>query len=177
LKARAEESDSIEAALCSPRKIGVRELRGSVAKETEPTITRIGKYAVIDVIGAGGMGIVYRARDAALNRTVAIKMLKRSGASDAQTSQVEKFFNRELVATASLQHKNIVTVYESGEEDGDPYLVMECLEGEPVSRIVSERRPMPLVDKLDILVQVCMDSSMRTTGRHKSFIATSSPRT
>ncbi len=101
------------------------------------------------------MGIVYRARDAALNRTVAIKMLKRSGASDAQTSQVEKFFSRELVATASLQHKNIVTVYESGVEDGDPYLVMECLEGEPVSRIVSERRPMPLVDKLDILVQVC----------------------
>jgi hypothetical protein len=101
------------------------------------------------------MGIVYRARDAALNRTVAIKMLKRSGASDAQASQVEKFFNRELLATASLQHKNIVTVYESGEEDGDPYLVMECLEGEPVSRIVSERRPMPLVNKLDILVQVC----------------------
>ncbi len=126
-----------------------------MAKETEPTITKIGKYAVIDVIGAGGMGIVYRARDAALNRTVAIKMLRRSGASDAQSSQVEKFFNRELLATASLQHKNIVTVYESGEEEGDPYLVMECLEGEPVSRIVSERRPMPLVDKLDILVQVC----------------------
>jgi hypothetical protein len=155
LNARAEESDSIEAALCSPENFGVGELRGSVAKETEPTITKIGKYAVIDVIGAGGMGIVYRARDAALNRTVAIKMLRRSGASDAQSSQVAKFFNRELLATASLQHKNIVTVYESGEEAGDPYLVMECLEGEPVSRIVSERRPMPLVDKLDILIQVC----------------------
>jgi hypothetical protein len=155
LKARAEESETIEAALCSPGKFGVGEFRGSVAKETEPTITKIGKYAVIDVIGAGGMGIVYRARDAALNRTVAIKMLKRSGASDAQASQVEKFFNRELLATASLQHKNIVTVYESGDENGDPYLVMECLEGEPVSRIVSERRPMPLTDKLDILVQVC----------------------
>lgn len=126
-----------------------------MAKETEPAITKIGKYAVIDVIGAGGMGIVYRARDAALNRTVAIKMLKRSGATDAQSSQVEKFFNRELLATASLQHRNIVTVYESGEENGDPYLVMECLDGEPVSRIIAERRPMPLVDKLDILVQVC----------------------
>jgi hypothetical protein len=126
-----------------------------VAKEIEPTISKIGKYVVIDVIGAGGMGIVYRARDAALNRTVAIKMLRRSAASDAQALQVEKFFNRELLATASLQHKNIVTVYESGEENGDPYLVMECLEGEPVSRIISERRSMPLVDKLDILVQVC----------------------
>jgi hypothetical protein len=126
-----------------------------VAKETEPALTKIGKYAVIDVIGAGGMGIVYRARDAALNRTVAIKMLKRSGATEAQASQVEKFFNRELLATASLQHRNIVTVYESGDEAGDPYLVMECLEGEPVSRIISERRTMSLVDKLDILVQVC----------------------
>jgi tetratricopeptide (TPR) repeat protein len=126
-----------------------------VAREAEPTITRIGKYAVIDVIGAGGMGIVYRARDAALNRTVAIKMLRRSSVAGAQPSQVEKFFNRELLATASLQHKNIVTVYESGDENGDPYLVMECLDGEPVSRIIGERRPMPLVEKLEILVQVC----------------------
>jgi len=126
-----------------------------VAKDTEPAITRIGKYAVIDVIGAGGMGIVYRAHDAALNRTVAIKMLKRSGATEAQASQVEKFFNRELLATASLQHRNIVTVYESGDENGDPYLVMECLDGEPVSRVIAERRAMPLVEKLDILVQVC----------------------
>lgn len=101
------------------------------------------------------MGIVYRARDAALNRTVAIKMLRRSTAAGTQLSQVQKFFNRELLATASLQHKNIVTVYESGEENGDPYLVMECLDGEPVSRIIAERRPMLLVEKLDILVQVC----------------------
>ena len=68
---------------------------------------------------------------------------------------LEQFFARELRATASLQHKNIVTVYESGEQDGNPYLVMECLDGEPVSRIISERRPMPIVDKLELLVQVC----------------------
>ena len=126
-----------------------------MAKDLEPSVQKIGKYIVIDVIGTGGMGIVYRARDAALNRTVAIKMLKRSSAPEAQAKQVEKFFNRELLATASLQHRNIVTVYESGEEDGDPYLVMECLDGEPVSRIIAERRPMPLVEKLDILIQVC----------------------
>jgi len=123
-----------------------------VAKDLEPSVQKIGKYIVIDVIGTGGMGLVYRARDAALNRTVAIKMLKRSSAPEAQAKQVEKFFNRELLATASLQHRNIVTVYESGEEDGDPYLVMECLDGEPVSRIIAERRPMPLVEKLDILI-------------------------
>src|SRR5580692_10177157 len=101
------------------------------------------------------MGIVYRAHDAALNRTVAIKMLKRADAGAGKVHQLEQFFNRELRATASLQHRNIVTVYESGEHDGNPYLVMECLDGEPVSRIISERRPMPIVDKLELLVQVC----------------------
>ncbi len=124
-------------------------------KSSDPLIQKIGKYVVIDVIGSGGMGIVYRAHDGALNRTVAIKMLKRADAGDGKGHLLEQFFNRELRATASLQHKNIVTVFESGEQDGNPYLVMECLDGEPVSRIIAERRPMPLVDKLELLVQVC----------------------
>src|SRR5580698_908430 len=101
------------------------------------------------------MGIVYRAHDAALNRTVAIKMLKRADAGPGKVHQLEQFFNRELRATASLQHRNIVTVYESGEQDGNPYLVMECLDGEPVSRVINERRQMPIVDKLELFVQVC----------------------
>src|ERR1700735_2076603 len=129
--------------------------KSGLNKSSDPLIETIGKYVVIDVIGSGGMGIVYRARDAALNRTVAIKMLKRTNAGDSRTPLLEHFFNREWRATASLQHRNIVTVYESGEQDGNPYLVMECLDGEPVSRIISERRPMPIVDKLELLVQVC----------------------
>jgi serine/threonine protein kinase len=129
--------------------------KSGLTKSSDPLIQKIGKYVVIDVIGSGGMGIVYRARDAALNRTVAIKMLKRADAGDSRGALLEQFFNRELRATASLQHRNIVTVYESGEQDGNPYLVMECLDGEPVSRIIAERRPMPLVDKLELLVQVC----------------------
>ncbi len=124
-------------------------------KGSDPLIQKIGKYVVIDVIGSGGMGIVYRAHDPALNRTVAIKMLKRAEATANQQHQLEQFFNRELRATASLQHRNIVTVYESGEQDGNPYLVMECLDGEPVSRVIAERRTMPIVDKLELFVQVC----------------------
>jgi Protein kinase domain len=124
-------------------------------KSSDPLIQKIGKYAVIDVIGTGGMGIVYRAHDAGLNRTVAIKMLKRADAGPGKVHQLEQFFTRELRATASLQHRNIVTVYESGEQDGNPYLVMECLDGEPVSRVIQERRPMPVVDKLELFVQVC----------------------
>jgi eukaryotic-like serine/threonine-protein kinase len=126
-----------------------------LSKSSDPLIQKIGKYVVVDVIGSGGMGIVYRAHDIALNRTVAIKMLKRVGAADNKSAMLEQFFARELRATASLQHRNIVTVYESGEQDGNPYLVMECLDGEPVSRIINERRAMPIVDKLELLVQVC----------------------
>jgi serine/threonine protein kinase len=126
-----------------------------LSKSSDPLIQKIGKYVVVDVIGSGGMGIVYRAHDLALNRTVAIKMLKRVGAAADKSAMLEQFFARELRATASLQHKNIVTVYESGEQDGNPYLVMECLDGEPVSRIISDRRPMPIVEKLELLVQVC----------------------
>src|SRR3984957_6251091 len=129
--------------------------KSGLNKSSDPLIEKIGKYLVIDVIGSGGMGIVYRARDAVLNRTVAIKMLKRTGAGDGKVSLMEQFFDRELRATASLQHKNIVTVYESGEQDGNPYLVMECLDGEPVSRVIAERRSMPIVDKLELVVQVC----------------------
>jgi len=133
----------------------VEVAKSGLNKSSDPLIQKIGKYVVIDVIGSGGMGIVYRARDAALNRTVAIKMLKRSEAGPGKVHQLEQFFNRELRATASLQHRNIVTVYESGEQDGNPYLVMECLDGEPVSRVIAERRSMPIVDKLELVVQVC----------------------
>ena len=120
----------------------------------QPSVRQVGKYLVIDVIGAGGMGIVYRAQDPAIGRTVAIKML-RSREGDGSTGAFDRFFLREMKSTGNLHHKNIVTVYDSGEQDGNPYLVMEYLEGEPVSKIISERRPVSLLDKLDVISQVC----------------------
>ncbi len=119
-----------------------------------PSIRQIGKYIVLDVIGAGGMGIVYRAQDPAIGRTVAIKML-RTREGDGGPDVFDRFFLREMKSTGNLHHKNIVTVYDSGEQDGSPYLVMEYLDGEPVSRLISEHRPISLLDKLDVVVQVC----------------------
>src|SRR5664279_5066639 len=120
----------------------------------QPSLRQIGKYAVIDVIGTGGMGIVFRAHDPAIGRTVAIKMLKQSE-TGATTDLFDRFFSREMKSTGNLNHKNIVTVYDSGEQDGNPYLVMEYLEGEPISKLISEHRSMPLVEKLDLVIQVC----------------------
>src|SRR5580704_4644052 len=120
----------------------------------QPSIRQIGKYTVIDVIGAGGMGIVFRAHDPAIGRTVAIKMLKKTETSGA-TGLFDRFFSREMKSTGSLNHKNIVTVFDSGEQDGNPYLVMEYLDGEPISKLISERRAFTLVDKLDVVIQIC----------------------
>lgn len=120
----------------------------------QPSLRRIGKYEVIDVIGQGGMGIVFRAHDPAIGRTVAIKMLRQTEPG-AGVSQVDRFFSREMKSTGSLHHRNIVTVYDSGEQDGNPYLVMEYLEGDAISRLIAERRPIPLVEKLGVVVQIC----------------------
>jgi serine/threonine protein kinase len=81
--------------------------KSGLNKSSDPLLQKIGKYVVIDEIGSGGMGVVYRAQDVALNRTVAIKMLKRAGLADGKSAMMEQFFARELRATASLQHRNI----------------------------------------------------------------------
>jgi len=120
----------------------------------QPSLRHIGKYEVIDVIGTGGMGIVFRAHDPAIGRTVAIKMLRQTDPT-AATGLFDRFFSREMKSTGNLHHKNIVTVYDSGEQDGNPYLVMEYLEGDAVSKIIAERRPIPMVEKLDVVVQIC----------------------
>jgi serine/threonine protein kinase/Flp pilus assembly protein TadD len=91
--------------------------------------TRIGPYDVSGVIGAGGMGEVYRARDTRLERDVAIKMLPNSIARDPHA--LERF-SREARTVASVNHPRICTIFDVGEYQGSPYLVMELLEGKPL---------------------------------------------
>src|SRR5271169_1551249 len=113
---------------------------------------KIGKYDVVDVIGRGGMGVVYRARDPQLGRLVAIKMM--TAGIDEDPELVQRFF-REARSTASLQHPNIVTVYELGDYSGNPYLAMEYLEGCSLDAILVAQQPLNLVEKIGILVEVC----------------------
>jgi serine/threonine protein kinase/Tol biopolymer transport system component len=99
--------------------------------------TRLGPYEVQALIGAGGMGEVYRARDTRLNRTVAIKVIPRALASDSARRQR---FEREARAISALQHPNICTLYDVGQQDGTFFLVMEYLEGETLARRLSKGR-------------------------------------
>jgi serine/threonine protein kinase len=113
--------------------------------------SRIGAYDIIDVIGRGGMGTVFRGMDPRIGRQVAIKML--TAAADDPDLLIR--FYREAKYTGSLHHQNIVTVYELGHQDGVPYLVMEFLEGTSLEAVISSGRAMPVAEKLGIILQVC----------------------
>ena len=89
--------------------------------------SRLGSYVILSPLGAGGMGEVYRARDAKLDRDVAIKVLPASVAGDPDALAR---FEREAKAVAALSHPNILSIFDFGASDGMAYAVMELLEGE-----------------------------------------------
>jgi tetratricopeptide (TPR) repeat protein len=112
---------------------------------------RIGKYEILERVGRGGMGSVFRAYDPMLDRAVALKVI--SSESDA-TEELRTRFFREAQACARLNHPNIVTVYELGEAEGQLFIVMELLEGEELSRIIAGRKIVHLEDKLSLMLQI-----------------------
>ncbi|MGH9350646.1 MAG: serine/threonine protein kinase, partial [Terriglobia bacterium] len=88
---------------------------------------RFGKYEIIGELGQGGMGVVYKARDPVIGRLVALKTLTAEVLADPD---LLKRFYREAQSAGSLQHPNIVTIFDMGESDGRPYIAMEYVEGE-----------------------------------------------
>ncbi len=113
---------------------------------------KIGKYDVLDVLGRGGMGVVYRARDSRLGRIVAIKMLTEGYSGNAE--MLQRFY-REASQTGALRHNNIVIVYDAGDQDGEPYIVMEYVEGEPLDRAIKRQR-LQLEHALHVVEQICL---------------------
>src|SRR5215471_6664006 len=116
------------------------------------TLTKIGKYEVVEILGKGGMGVVYKAMDNLIERMVAIKMMT---GGFAENPDLLKRFYREAKSTGMLQHPNIVIVYELGDHEGSPYLVMEFLDGEPLDKIIAARRDVSMVEKLGYMIQCC----------------------
>ena len=93
---------------------------------TLTTGSKVGPYEIVSVLGTGGMGEVYRARDIALGRDVALKILRPDGVHDADRL---RRFRQEAQAAAALSHPNIMAIHFVGEQDGSPYIVSELLEG------------------------------------------------
>ena len=99
--------------------------------------TSIGKYEILATVGRGGMGVVYRAQDPRMGRQVAIKTVTEGLSNDA--GMLQRFY-REAEKMGMLKHPNIITVYDLGEQDGFPYIVMEFVEGDPLDRLIQSNR-------------------------------------
>jgi serine/threonine protein kinase len=114
-------------------------------------VAQIGKYQVVEQIGEGAMGVVYKAMDPVLNRTVAVKVMSEGLAQD---TLLRERFLREAQAAGSLQHPNLVTIYDFGETDGHLFIAMEYIEGADLEDLMSQSTPMPLATKLDLMIDV-----------------------
>ncbi len=112
--------------------------------------TKLGPYQIESLIGAGGMGEVYRAHDSRLDRTVAIKVLPQSFSADRERLQR---FSQEARAAAALNHPNILSIFDIGEESRAPYVVSELLEGETLRERV-RNGPLPVRRVVDYAIQV-----------------------
>ena len=113
---------------------------------------KIGKYQIVGKIGQGAMGEVFKAHDPLLNRLIAVKTI--SGTSPAE-GDARKRFLREAQSAARLNHPNIITVYDLGEEHGRVYMAMELLEGTDLREIINTRAVTDIGQKLDFMEQVC----------------------
>ena len=111
----------------------------------------LGKYSIIEEIGRGGMAVVYKAVHKQLGRYVAIKVLPRQ--FTFQTKFVQRF-HREATAASTLSHPNIVIIYDVDQEDDIHYIVMEYLEGQPLSELIKEQGSLPLSPALKIIHQI-----------------------
>ena len=95
-----------------------------------PLPDKIGRYQILERVGRGGMGVLYRGHDPILDREVAIKVMLTDFAEDFE--KLRPRFYREAKAVAKLQHRNIVTIFEFAEEANQPHIVMEFLRGQPL---------------------------------------------
>jgi eukaryotic-like serine/threonine-protein kinase len=110
---------------------------------------RIGRYRIVRILGQGGMGVVYHAHDEQLDRPVAIKVVATAHANAIGRQRLQ----REAKAAASIRHPHICQIYDIGDENGDPFIAMELLEGEPLSERLA-RGALPVPEAIGLALQV-----------------------
>jgi len=119
---------------------------------TQAQRTLNNRYELVAKIGDGGMAVVFKALDRKLNRTVAVKVLRESYASDPQFLAR---FTREAQSAASLTHPNIVSVYDVGQDGDVHYIVMEYIEGQNLKEVITEYAPLPTQLAIEYAIQMC----------------------
>src|SRR3954464_10529664 len=114
---------------------------------------KLGRYLIQSELGRGAMGVVYKATDSVLERMVAVKTVNMALERDA-TDQFEARFYQEARAAGSLNHPNIVTVYDVGKAGDIAYMAMELIEGDELRTLMKEGHPMPVARAVSIAAQV-----------------------
>ncbi len=142
--------------LMSDRKYRYNSIEEIIAdlslEEICPGMTLGGRYEIIQEVGSGGMGKVYKARDRDLEEIVALKVLK----SDfSQNSRAQERFIREIKLTRKISHPNVVKVYDTGFFKGHRYISMEFIDGESLDKIIAEKGKMQISDAIKIALQIC----------------------
>ena len=118
-------------------------------------ISNLGRYEIIGELGQGAMGIVYKAKDPLIDRTLAIKTISLNLAMDEKDEYEQRFY-QEAKAAGRLSHPNIVTVYDVGKSGDVAYIAMEFLEGRELRDVLNEGKRMPITQVIDIVRQVAL---------------------
>ena len=121
------------------------EYQAAAISQGRPQSLILGEYVLLNILGKGGMGVVFLARHRLMDRVVALKTLPSAA---IKADAVQRFY-REVKAAARLSHPNIVTAYDAGEHAGTHYLVMEYVVGRDLAAIVKEKGPLPLRQAID----------------------------
>jgi eukaryotic-like serine/threonine-protein kinase len=116
--------------------------------------SHLGRYEILEELGRGDMGIVYRAHDPLIDRYVAIKTIDLQKLSEQEKEEYKARFYQEAKAAGRLNHPNIITIYDLGRKGDIAYIAMELMEGPELQDIAAKDAPLSLIEKVDIAVQI-----------------------
>ncbi len=111
-----------------------------------------GRYEIMKLLGEGGMGAVYKARDTEVDRLVALKVIR---PELGRSPEVLQRFKQELVVARQITHKNVVRIYDLGDADGVKFITMEYVDGEDLKSILSKTKKLPPAEAVSIMQQIC----------------------